>query len=559
MSQEPQPGWQAQTDFQTPPPGEFLLRHEERGWRMRVALLLADRPGELAEVSSLYGKHGANITFFNYNRSENPYLVLVEATLPDAASAGSLADKLARGGWTDSDLAEIASRHTPLTDPSGLLKIKLTMQDKPGALARAARIMSHHKANIIHMDYDVHAAPGVAELSLATNSPAEIQNLLETLRDKGYHIHVQYRGGESADIEKIIGLSAVEAFLFKLRSILPKDRLAELSDVIASSNELRQTLVDFHHEAGGGGDALATSEVFTSILQLAAASATKTGDNFSLSLTGPVRITDKVRLYMLTCPTGANAYLLDVNKGREYALIDSSYGLYFNDARDWLANHGMNPALIKRAFFTHPDADHAGFAAPLHAQYGTQVFFHPLVKDIFASENRAHGSGSPLEALNGYYTKLINRFTDMRPLSEFSAFSPPEAGDVNNDEGGFRLLGGFEVGDVPFHVLESLGGHVPAQVFFFAPDHGLLFSGDYLIDVPSLSDRAKSTLSLARFLMTSTNTHSRLFAEEMLLLQHLLRENNAALRSKGRRARVFPGHGAFYFVDETEWARLEPS
>ncbi|MBU1611944.1 MAG: MBL fold metallo-hydrolase, partial [Proteobacteria bacterium] len=109
------------------------------------------------------------------------------------------------------------------------------------------------------------------------------------------------------------------------------------------------------------------------------------------------------------------------------------------------------------------------------------------------------------------------------------------------------------VGDVELMALQSLGGHVSSQVFLYSADHGLLFSGDYLIDILSLTDRAKSTLSLARTLMTSTNIDSTLFAREMTRLQCLMLETDQALAPKNKRARIFPGHGFFYAVRDADW------
>jgi len=160
-------------------------------------------------------------------------------------------------------------------------------------------------------------------------------------------------------------------------------------------------------------------------------------------------------------------------------------------------------------------------------------------------------------ALNGYYTKLINRFTDLRAPKRIRAF-PEASGEAARKPcarlvGGFQIVGRFRVGDLELQVLESLGGHVPAQVFFYAPSEGLLFCGDYLIDFRSLSERTKSFLSIARFLMTSTNSDSRVFGREMEQLARLMMETEARLRAQDKSARVFPGHGDFYSVEEAEW------
>ena len=86
----------------------------------------------------------------------------------------------------------------------------------------------------------------------------------------------------------------------------------------------------------------------------------------------------------------------------------------------------------------------------------------------------------------------------------------------------------------------------------FAPRQGLLFCGDYLLDFPSLSDRTKSTLSIARYLMTSTNSDGHLFGREMQQLARLMVDTADRLRPEGRSPRFFPGHGDFYSLDEAD-------
>lgn len=523
-----------------------LHRADDRpGWVLALSLYLADRPGELAEISSAMAAHGANIEKFLYNRSQDPHLVGIEAYCPRGADAGALIDYFDSRNNLDRPKSQAATGGARITDAGGLLKLKLSLEDRPGTLAAVADILKKRKANVIYMAYDGHKAPGLAEMSVATASAEEISALLETLSKKGYHYHVEWKGGENAAIDQVIGLNAVESFLFKLKSILPPDRLSALDELLRSSDELRETLLGFRREAGESDEAMAASEVFTNILHLAAASVTKTGRNFSLRLTGPMPLTDKVSQYMLTCPTGANAFLLRGQDG--LALIDSSYGLYFSDVMDWLSRHGLDPGKISRALFTHADADHAGWAAPLE-EAGTEIYMHPGCRDILDRENRALGSDTRLGALNHYYTLLINRFTDMRAPKNIRAFDPG-TGEI----GGFSVIGKFAFEDLELFVLESLGGHIPATVFFFSPEHGLLYCGDYLIDIASLSDRAKSTLSIARFLMTSTNTNSRVFAREMDMLKDLMRKTNADALRRGFSARVFPGHGDFFTVDEAGW------
>jgi glyoxylase-like metal-dependent hydrolase (beta-lactamase superfamily II)/glycine cleavage system regulatory protein len=534
---------------QTPEPdGLTLLRDPRGGWRLGAGLRMADRPGELAGLAAFLAGQEANIERFSYNRSENPYVVRMEVRCANASRAGLLADELARQGRLEPpDRASL--RPEPITDPGGLLSIKATLEDRPGTLARLAEVFRQHGASVIHMAYDGDAAPGLAEITMATDSPQQVAALLEDLTTGGWHFHVQWQGADSAAMEAVIGLSAAEQFLFRLRRILPPDRLDRLKALFESSDEMGRALMDFRRQAGADEESMAASGVFANILHLAAASLGRTGERFSMRLAGPIVVTSQVSLYTLACPTGANGFLLRAPE--EDILVDSGYGLYWPDARDWLARHGFDPARIRRAFFTHPDADHAGWAASLERDCGTLVHLHPDCAGVFSHGNRAQGTGTRLQALNLSFTRLITRLTELDAPQHIAPFSrsPQDPAET----GGFPVLGCFAVGDVDFLVLESLGGHVAGQVFYYAPQGGLLFCGDYLIDVPSLSERDKSILSVPKYLMTSTNADSRVFSREMAMLRGLMRETQARLIPQGKVARVCSGHGWPYTVDEAGW------
>jgi len=529
---------------ETDNPELSLFPDEKGGWRLRTDIFLSDRPGELADVSEFVAGRGANIERFSYNRTQNPYLVHIEAWTAQAAEAGALADDLAREGRLRR--RQVKEGEEPdITDPAGLLKIKVALEDKPGTLAAFASILKERGVSVIHMEYDGAADPGVAEMDMAARTPEEVSQLLSRLTADGWNFHVSRLGAEGGPIDDILGLSPLESLLFKLRAILPGDKLSALSDLIKSSDAMRRALAKFKQSSGESGETMAASETFANILRLAASSLGKTGREFAPMLRGPLALSDEVGLYLFACPTGANAYIL--RHGGELTLVDSGYGLYFGDAMEWLAAHGFDPSAIKRAFFTHSDADHAGFAAPLERRYGTRVYMHPDCRDVFSHENRAHGADTRLTELNQAFTRLINRITELAPPANILPF--PEA---SGEMGGFPVIGRFTAGDLEFFVLESQGGHVTGYVFFFCPARGLLFSGDYLIDFKSLSDREKDILSAPRYLMTSTNKDSGLFTREMRMLGALLAETESALDPKLRPARIFPGHGAFYATGEIE-------
>ena len=512
-------------------------------WLVAGRLFVHDRPGELADVSSAIARRGGNIEGFLYNRSEDPSVVSVSARVASGERAGQLADEFRQAGRLEAPLGE-GHESIEITDLRSLLRIKTNMEDRPGTLAAFAAFLREHRANVIYFAHDSRQSPTLVEMAMATESAEEVSALLRDLDARGYHYHVEWQGAAGSPIGDVIGLNAVERFLLNLKAVLPREQLNELAELLRSSKELQEILLGFRREAGGSNESMAASEIFTKILELGTASISKTGPAFYLRLTGPIELSKGVRLYTIACPTGANSYLL--RSGDDYTLIDSGYGLYYPDAKAGLLGHGIDPSRIRRVLLTHADADHAGWAAHLEEDFGTEVYIHPDGLGIFEHENRAYGSDSRLMALNGCFTRLINHFTDLRAPKAGRPF--PEA---SGWAGAFEVTGRVAVGDLGLEVLRSHGGHVPGQVFFYEPREGLLFSGDYLIDFASLSEREKSTLSIPRFLMTSTNADAQVFGREMAQLAALMLDTDTRLHASGRRAAVFPGHGSFYRVDET--------
>ncbi len=515
-------------------------------WILRASLELPDRPGMLAGVAGLMAERGVNILRLHYDRSRDPNRVELVLSCPSARIAGEALDALAARGFLD-PLPDTAEDSLSVIDMAGVLRFKIALKDRPGSLAALTARFAGHGANILHMHYDTSEAPGLAEAAVATSGADEVTALLGEFTRAGYHYHVLWQGGRNTAVDAALGLSEVEAFLFKLRSALPPDRVSALEELFTSSRAMRQALGDFKRASGVSGETLAASEVFANILRMAVQALGSTGSRFAMRLTGPVRLSGRVSLYMLTCPVGANSYLLSL--GGELVFLDTNYGVYYQDVLAWLGAHGFDPARITRVLATHPDDDHAGWAGRLQAQFGAKVTMHPDSLAVFEHEDRSHGSATPLSGINHAFTRLIHRVSDFIPPEAIEPFE-----SATGEWGGFSVAGKVTLGDLEFLALESLGGHASAQVFFLEPERAILFTGDYLLDPASLSPKDREALSVHKSLLTSTNTDSQVFVKEMEMLKTLMRQLAAEARAKGDRAMIFPGHGGFYAVEEADWS-----
>jgi hypothetical protein len=166
-------------------------------------------------------------------------------------------------------------------------------------------------------------------------------------------------------------------------------------------------------------------------------------------------------------------------------------------------------------------------------------------KEIIQRSNRAYGSKIEGSILEEVFSKLINLFSKFMPPSDIRLFRDQQTGfrDI------FPIIDRFKVGPLEFEVLESLGGHLYGQVFFFCPDYGLLFTGDSLINLDSLTEDRKRFNLLAKHLMTSVNVDSEAARMEREALVRIATENDKLQKTRHNRCLVCGGHGAISVLE----------
>ncbi|MGO0122885.1 MBL fold metallo-hydrolase [Desulfothermobacter acidiphilus] len=504
------------------------------GYLCKVTVYVPDRPGILEPLARTFATHKVNITYFYYNRSEHPHRVLIEGRSEDLQAL----QQVRQGLEEKCLLREQASSSLKLgiMDLHSLLQLGVYLEPRPGTLAAFAHLLHQRNANVIYMAYNEALSPTTATVTLVVQDTREIDELLKDLHRAGYYYSVEYQGAEEKEAENIIGLNLVEYFYFRLKRLLGEEDTEKLRRVVEASQKLSEALVSFYREAGKD---LAASKVFTNILTFAASSRFKTGERFSYRRLPSLPL-GELLVHSFRLPTGGNLYLLE--SGEELVMVDGGYGIYYQDAKQMLRENGFQPERVRRILLTHADADHAGMAGHWAREWNSQVLLHPDAEPVLEHENRAWGSGSHLTELNHYFTVLVNAFTDFVPPPAWKPFSRQERGQRH----GFPIIATVEMEKTVLEVLESKGGHVPGQVFFLEAQKGLIFTGDYLLFVPSLDPKERDFLNLPKFMITSTNANSLLFREEMQALQELVLELDAKLEGENRGMLVLPGHGDYF-------------
>jgi len=502
----------------------------------KFSVYLPDRPGSLSGFASAISESDGNITFFHYDRSIDSSRVAIEVQLSSQNHLPSLLASLQEKEFWFENIRPTED-DVQVTSAENILEIKVRLENRPGTLASFSRLLAQHDANVIYMLYDEDIDAGSADIAMATGSPQEIDALLQAINEQGYHYRVVYRGGNEQEAANIIGLKIVEKFFLRLKKLLPASDLAEIRSLVDSSKDLHQDLVQFATEAGND---LEAGDVFETVLTFASRSRSMTGDKFSATAMPMLQFPGGVSLHGFRLPTSENFYLFEDHE--DLTLIDTGHGIYYQDIKNLIQKHGLDPSRVKRIFVTHPDTDHVGGAGYFEEEFDTEVFMHRGSADVIGNRNRAHGATGRLLNLNKYYTRLSIRFTECRFPSHPTYFPSADMGR----SGQFRIIHQFLIGPLSFDVLESLGGHTPGLVFFLNREYGLLFTSDFLLNTASLTAADKEHLGIYRYLLNSPNRDPRIYKEETAALKDVMASLEKGLSAQGRTAYILPGHGEYY-------------
>lgn len=481
------------------------------------------------------------------------------------------------------------------------------MPDIPGALHRAAEIITRYEGNINRIQYDrridthtvffeVTAVPqayekireelekiGYLQTSLQPvaflkfhvylpNCPGALFDFLNYIASSGSNITYLDFDDRGQHPERLVvslhieNPNMIDTLLNQLKSgyrldILEYDTTGEKLDdtvfYLRLAQKLRSSigsaedafLMRFLHDINHITQELSNLqkdpiEVFENILKVGDCLNRTSGDNFYADVQR-VRVKDDTELFCFQPPCGGNIYLFDTSSER--VMIDTGYGIYYQDIVNMFQQYGLGDlSRLKRIYITHADADHCGAAGcfPAPSYLNRETFL------ITRETSRAYGSSSQDCILEEVYTKIINLFSRFTPPSNTVIFPEvPLSGETIEKRGAFPVIARFRIGDLKFEALEGMGGHMHGEVFYLCPEEGLLFPEDAVINFKSLSlDRTEYNV-LADYLMTSVNVDSKLAREERQALLSLISEIDIKLAEKNRKCLICCGHGSISVLE----------
>ncbi len=469
---------------------------------------MPNEPGALHKAAEIAKDYDGNIHRIHYNRKIDPNTVFFEISAFET-SYKEIRDNLEEIGYLQTSLK-----------PLNFLKFNIFLPNTSGALFEFLNHLTTTNANIGFLDFDDSSKRhDKLTVSLTLDESSSLNVLLDNLKSI-YRLEILEYDTEGQNLDDTVFYIV---FAQKLREIIGEedDFLIKLLNDI---NHIVQELTRLGEDP---------KRVFESILLTGNTLKDTSGDNFFADIQ-KIDLSPNNQLYCIQPPCGGNIYV--INSPEETVMVDSGYGIYHSDILKLFQNLGINLNHLKSIYITHADADHSGAAG----SYNIKSFMHRGTWDIIEEVNRAYGSNAEECILEEVYTGLINLF---------SRFNPPENVEIFSEEvirmrGPFPVIHSFKVGDLEFEVLESLGGHLYGQVFFLCQEEGLLFTGDSLINLDSLSKGRKSYNLLAKNLMTSVNVNGKMAKKERNGLLGLIDELNDNLSIEDKKCLICGGHGA---------------
>lgn len=101
----------------------------------KTKIYVPDKPGSLSKLAGYFAQCGINITYFYYNRSEHPNLVLIEGKHTEEDALNNLYNMLNKERFFD----EIYEEDLEITNLNNILKISVYLEHKPGSLHKFAQ------------------------------------------------------------------------------------------------------------------------------------------------------------------------------------------------------------------------------------------------------------------------------------------------------------------------------------------------------------------------------------------------------------------------------------
>jgi glyoxylase-like metal-dependent hydrolase (beta-lactamase superfamily II) len=468
---------------------------------------MPDKTGAFMLASRIISKHGGNIVRVSYNKAVDLHTLFIDVEAAEE-DLEKIAGELSLVGYLDGRIPE-----------TRVIVVEIRIPDVRGAMLPVLKILDRYDINISYMNSSSNGTPYQNfRMGLLIENPQIIKMLLDDISEI-YQIGIVDYDDSEANLDNTIFYIRLAGDMQKLLGLAPEQTM----EFISESNRVLQNL----QESGGSPE-----KVFNYIRQLANFVHSHQGANFK-----PGIQTLKIGSATLTSiqpPCGSNTYILDA--GGELALIDTGFAAYA--AEMFAILRRLFPDWDERAkkiYLTHADVDHCGLLSKLDEAR------------IYLNRKSADGLRRQSQGMPDYRESVDLGFGYSKLSRIISGYTPPDAsrfelldGDTPEEHEDLLKIGAFTAAGLAFDVYEGSGGHLWGEEIFVCREHGLIFTGDILLNIGAFSPEQAEFTAIAPYLMRSVNVDSKKAAEMrkqvIALAQEIEREN-------GKPCVILGGHG----------------
>jgi glyoxylase-like metal-dependent hydrolase (beta-lactamase superfamily II) len=445
--------------------------------RQTYVTSMPDQTGAFLLASRIIAKRNGNIIRVSYNKAVDLHTLFIDVEA-DEAGLVEIASELERVGYLNQSISEIR-----------VIVVEIKIPDQPGAVLPVLKVLERYDINISYLNSSSNGTPYQCfKMGLLVENPTLIKMLLDDI-SKLYQIDII----DYDDSEKILDNTI---FYIRLANEMQKRfglSTEKTMEFISESNRIMQIL----QEKGEN-----PAKVFDYIRRFAYFISQRQGNNFKVDLE-KVQINETVTLYSIQPPCGSNTYVFET--ADDLVLIDTGYAIYADEMFNIFKQ--LFPGWEKRRkkiYITHADVDHCGLLSKFE---GVSIGLNQKSADSLQRQSIGMPDYRETYDLGLGYSKLSRIISGYTPpnVEQFAILDH----DTPQEHYELIQIGDFTIADLPFEVWEGSGGHLYGEMVFVCPTHGIIFTGDNLVNTNGFSPERSEFNSLAPYLMRSVNVDSQ--------------------------------------------------
>lgn len=317
-----------------------------------------------------------------------------------------------------------------------------------------------------------------------------------------------------------------------MNNSFPADKTEKIVHTFSLSDDKREAFLKnaneiiYHH----GGDN--PEKIINAISEYADCIADSKGQGYKPNIFQDTR--GDITITRIDPPCGSNTYILETKEG--LLVVDSGYSCFAEELMQTIRSLYPNfDSMKKEMIITHIDMDHMG-AIP----YFDRVYLNETSKENFILEKTGrinYRTKNPdrapfyhvVEILTGYTTPSLSN------IVLFDSIKPDHTQPLS-------YIGELKTNGLTFAVYEGYGGHVEGSMVFIENEHGLMITGDILINREGYTPCQLAYNRLPALLAGgSVNEDSKKAVTERHAVYELL---------KKQKWLICPGHGAIFNSEE---------